>query len=244
MIAGGGGGGLTIEEPENNIVRAAYYALASALSGTQTMALCCYDEAYTIPSEKASLIALRTMQILQEEVGVCDTVDPLAGSYYLEWLTNEMEKRIVAEMRRIEDLGGIVKCIENGYIQKLISLQAYEEEKAVRSGKIPKVAVNRYVAEQEPRAESREPRGVSPEVKLHQFRPEVQEEQIKRLADVKAGRDKDKVDKCLAVLREKAAGTENLMPYILDCVRAYCTVGEMTKVFKSIFGEFKEPIEL
>jgi methylmalonyl-CoA mutase N-terminal domain/subunit len=248
MIAGGGGGGLTIEEPENNIVRAAYYALASALSGTQTMALCCYDEAYTIPSEKASLIALRTMQILQEEVGVCDSVDPLAGSYYVESLTNEMEKRIVAEMKRIEELGGIVKCIENGYIQKLVSLQAYEEEKAIRSGKIPKVAVNKYVTggESSPTLQcgGRKGTAVSPEVKLHQFNPQVQEAQIKRLADVKAKRDKSKVEKSLEVLREKAVGTENLMPYILDCVRAYCTVGEMTKVFKSVFGEFKEPIEL
>ncbi|MFH1422189.1 MAG: methylmalonyl-CoA mutase family protein [Planctomycetota bacterium] len=237
MIAGGGGGGLTIEEPENNIIRGAYYALASALSGTQTMALCCYDEAYTIPSEKASLISLRIMQILQEEVGVCDTVDPLAGSYYVEWLTNEMEKLIVEEMKRIDQLGGIVKCIENGYIQKLVSLQAYEEEKAIRSGKLPKVGVNKYVVEEKAKTVSRE-------VKLHEFNPAVQKEQIKHLNELKAKRDNSKVETTLAVLREKAAGTENLMPYILDCVRAYCTVSEMTKVFKDVFGEFKEPIDL
>jgi methylmalonyl-CoA mutase N-terminal domain/subunit len=212
------------------------------------MALCCYDEAYTIPSEKASLIALRTMQILQEEVGVCDTVDPLAGSYYVEWLTDEMEKLIAAEMKRIEELGGIIRCIENGYIQKLVSLQAYEEEKAIRSGKIPKVAVNRYVTggESSPALQcgGRKETAVSCEVKLHQFNPQVQEEQIKRLAEVKAKRDRNRVEKSLEVLREKAEGTENLMPYILDCVRAYCTIGEITKVFKSVFGEFKEPIEL
>jgi methylmalonyl-CoA mutase N-terminal domain/subunit len=233
-IFGGGGGGLTIAEPENNIVRTAYYALAGALSGTQTMALCCFDEAYTIPSEKASLIALRTMQIMQEEIGVCDTVDPLAGSYYIEWLTSEMEKRIAAEMKRIDELGGIVKCIANGYIQKLVSKQAYEEEKKIRSGEIPKVGVNRYVSEEE----------ASREVQLHEFDPKVQEEQIKRLNEVKAKRDSAEVEKALAVLRDKAANTEeNLMPCIMDCVRAYCTVGEMSNVFRDVFGEFNEPID-
>jgi methylmalonyl-CoA mutase N-terminal domain/subunit len=233
-IFGGGGGGLTIAEPENNIVRTAYYALASALSGTQTMALCCFDEAYTIPSEKASLIALRTMQLMQEEIGVCDTVDPLAGSYYIEWLTSEMEKRIAEEMKRIDDLGGIVKCIANGYIQKLVSKQAYEEEKKIRSGEIPKVGVNKYVSEE----------SASREVQLHEFNPKVQEEQIERLQEVKAKRDSAEVEKTLAALRDKAANTqENLMPSIMDCVRAYCTVGEMSNVFRDVFGEFREPID-
>jgi methylmalonyl-CoA mutase N-terminal domain/subunit len=234
-IFGGGGGGLTIAEPENNIIRTAYYALASALSGTQTMALCCYDEAYTIPSEKASLIGLRTMQIIQEEIGACDTVDPLAGSYYVEWLTSELEKRFVAEMERIEGLGGIVKCIENGYIQNLVSKQAYEEELAIRSGKLPKVGVNRYRSEEE----------VSREVELHQFKPEVQKGQIERLAQIKAQRSADQVRRTLAALRDKAANTgENLMPMIMDCIRSYCTVGEMSNVFREVFGEFQEPIDL
>ena len=233
-IFGGGGGGLTIAEPENNIVRTAYYALASALSGTQTMALCCFDEAYTIPSEQASLIALRTMQIMQEEIGVCDTVDPLAGSYYIESLTSEMEKRIVDEMKRIDELGGIVKCIANGYIQKLVSKQAYEEEKKIRSGDIPKVGVNKYKSED---SEARE-------VQLHEFDSKVQEEQINRLSKVKAKRDSAEVEKALTVLRDKAANTEeNLMPCIMDCVRAYCTVGEMSDVFRDVFGEFREPID-
>jgi methylmalonyl-CoA mutase N-terminal domain/subunit len=233
-IFGGGGGGLTIAEPENNIVRTAYYALAGALSGTQTMALCCYDEAYTIPSEQASLIALRTMQIMQEEIGVCDTVDPLAGSYYIEWLTSEMEKRIVEEMKRIDELGGIVKCISNGYIQKLVSKQAYEEEKKIRSGEIPKVGVNKYTSEKE----------ASRDVQLHEFDPKVQEEQVRRLAEVKSKRDSAAVESALAALRDKAANTEeNLMPGIMDCVRAYCTVGEMSDVFRDVFGEFKEPID-
>jgi len=233
-IFGGGGGGLTIAEPENNIIRTAYYALASALSGTQTMALCCYDEAYTIPSEKASRIGLRTMQILQEEVGVCDTVDPLAGSYYVEWLTSEMERRIVAEMKRIDEMGGIVENIRNGYIQRLVSRQAYEEEVGIREGAIPKVAVNRYESDDK----------VSREVQLHQTNPAAQQEQIARLAQVKAGRDAAEVERTLAALRDKAAlPDENLMPYLMDCIRSYCTVGEMSGVFKDVFGEFAEPID-
>ncbi len=233
-IFGGGGGGLTIEEPENNIVRTAYYALASALAGTQTMALCCYDEAYTIPSERSSLLALRTMQILQEEVGVCDTVDPLAGSYYVESLTSELERRIVDEMAKVEALGGIVRAIETGAIQKIVSRQAYDEERRIRSGEIPKVGVNRYRAEE----------SASREVLLHELDPKVRDEQIARLAEVKRRRDAGAAAGSLAKLRDKAAHTaENLMPHIMDCVRAYCTVGEMSGVFREVFGEFAEPID-
>lgn len=233
-IFGGGGGGLTIKEPENNIVRMAYYSLASALSGTQTMALCCYDEAYTIPSEQAALVALRNMQILQEEVGVCDTVDPLAGSYYVESLTSEMERRIVSEMKRIEELGGIVKCVSDGYIQKTVARQAYEEEKRIRSGEKVKVGVNKYASEEK----------VSREVELHEFDPKVRDEQIARFARVKSDRDRGAADAALSKLRDKAANTsENLMPHIMDCVRAYCSVGEMSGVFKDVFGEFEEPID-
>jgi methylmalonyl-CoA mutase N-terminal domain/subunit len=234
-IFGGGGGGLTIAEPENNIIRTAYYALSSALSGTQTMALCCYDEAYTIPSEKASRIGLRTMQILQEEVGVCDTVDPLAGSYYVEWLTDEMERRIVAEMERVDELGGIVENIQSGYIQRLVSRQAYEEEVGIRKGEIPKVAVNRYPSDEK----------ASRDVQLHEPNPAAQNEQVERLTKVKAERDGAEVARTLGVLREKAAlPDENLMPHLMGCIRAYCTVGEMSGVFKDVFGEFDEPIDL
>ncbi|MDD5309656.1 MAG: methylmalonyl-CoA mutase family protein [Deltaproteobacteria bacterium] len=233
-IFGGGGGGLTIEEPENNIVRTAYHALVSALSGTQTMALCCYDEAYTIPSERSSLISLRTMQILQEEVGVCDTVDPLGGSYYVEALTSEIEKRIVDEMARVDKMGGIVRCIENGTIQKIVSRQAYEEERKIRSGELPKVGVNRY------RTEDKTAR----EVQLHEMDPKARDEQIARLAAVKTRRDAGEVRRCLTKLRDKAANTqENLMPHLMDSIRAYCTVGEMSNVFREVFGEFKEPID-
>lgn len=238
MIAGGGGGGLTIEEPENNIVRGAYYALVSALAGTQTMALCCYDEAYTIPSEQASLISLRTMQVLAEETGVCDTADPLAGSYYLEWLTGEMEKKISQEMQEIEKLGGIVKCVANGYIQRKVSYQAFQHEKEIQTGKFVKVGVNKYV-------DTEAKRDKGQKVELYRHDPGIAEEQIKRLQQVKNERDNKAVEQHLKILREKAREQkENLMPYILDCVRSYATVGEMTQVFKEVFGEFREPVNL
>ncbi len=233
MIAGGGGGGLTIEQPENNIVRGAYYALISALSGTQTMALCSYDEAYTIPTEKAALISLRTMQILIEEMGLADTVDPLAGSYYIEWLTNEMEKRIVEEMRKVDEMGGIVKAISEGYVQREVARQAYLYEKGLQDGTIVKVGVNKYRMEEEQR-----------DVQLHEYKPEQAEEQIRRLNQVRAERDGAAVSQALEKLRRAAEGRENLMPYMLEAVRTYATVGEITQVLKDVFGEFKEPVSL
>ena len=125
MIAGGGGGGLTKEQPENNIIRSAYYALISALSGTQTMALCSYDEAYTIPTEHSAEISLRTMQIMIHEMGICDTVDPLGGSYYVETLTDRFEKEIKKEMKKVDDWGGMINAVSTGKIQESVSKQAY-----------------------------------------------------------------------------------------------------------------------
>jgi methylmalonyl-CoA mutase N-terminal domain/subunit len=231
MIAGGGGGGLTIEEPENNIVRGAYYALISALSGTQTMALCSYDEAYTIPSKKAAKISLRTMQILADEMGLCDTVDPLAGSYYIEWLTNEMEKKIVEWMEKVEEKGGMIKAVESGYIQNEVSYQAYLYEKGIQSGEIIKIGVNKYVSKEK---EDRQ-------VEFHPFNPEAAENQKKRLKEVKASRDEGEVNQALAELKQAAQTNKNIMPYILKAVKCYATLGEITNIFKQVFGEFKEP---
>lgn len=239
MIAGGGGGGLTIEEPENNIVRGAYYALISALSGAQTMALCCYDEAYTIPSEKASLISLRTMQILADEMGLTDTVDPLAGSYYVEWLTNEMERLIASEMERVDtEMGGIVQAISQGRVQAEVARQAFLYEQRLQRGEIVKVGVNKYRTEQS---------SVSSEVELHEYKPAATEEQLRRLAQVKAERDGAAVQAALARVRQDAqSGVDgrgaNLMPAMLQAVRAYATVGEITGVLKQVFGEFREPV--
>ncbi|MFQ5616659.1 MAG: methylmalonyl-CoA mutase [Anaerolineales bacterium] len=220
MLAGGGGGGLTIEQPENNIVRGAYYALISALSGTQTMALCSYDEAYTIPTEKAALISLRTMQILMDEMGVGDTVDPLAGSYYVEWLTDEMETRIVAEMKRVDEKwGGIVRAVSEGVVQAEVAHQAYQHEKGIQDGSISKVGVNRYRMEEEER-----------DVALHPYKQEQADESIRRTAEVIAGRDQNAVAAALQKLRDAARGDQNTMPAMMEAVRAYATVGEITNV--------------
>jgi methylmalonyl-CoA mutase N-terminal domain/subunit len=233
MIAGGGGGGLTVQQPENNIVRGAYYALISALSGTQTMALCSYDEAYTIPSKKAALISLRTMQILADEMGLKDTVDPLGGSYYIEWLTDRMEKKIVEIMQKVEDMGGMVKAVQEGHIQREVSHQAYLKEKKTQSGEIPKIGVNRYVMAEE-RAE----------IEMHPFNPNVAEEQKKKLARLRIQRDSAGVEAALTGLKNAAQTAENVMPYMLEAVRKYATLGEITKVLKEVFGEFKEPVGL
>lgn len=234
MIAGGGGGGLTIEQPENNIVRGAYYALISALSGTQTMALCSYDEAYTIPTEKAALLSLRTMQILVEEMGMADTVDPLGGSYYVESLTNEIEKRIVAEMKRVdEEWGGIIAAVSQGVVQAEVAQQAFRYEQAVQSGAMRKVGVNVYQMEEDDR-----------EVALHPYRPEEAQESIRRTAEVIANRDSTAVADALNVVCSAAGEGQNLMPSLMNAVRAYATLGEITAVLKQVYGVFNEPVRL
>jgi methylmalonyl-CoA mutase N-terminal domain/subunit len=236
MIAGGGGGGLTIEQPENNIVRGAYYALISALSGAQTMALCSYDEAYTIPTEKAALISLRTMQILVEEMGLCDTADPLGGSYYVESLTNEMEQRIVHEMQRVDqEMGGIVRAVSDGAVQREVAKQAWKVEQGLQNGSIPKVGVNRYRldASQETR-----------EVELHSYQAAQATESIRRTREIRAQRDQAAVAEALKKVREAAANDQNVMPVMMDAVRVYATLGEITQALKSVFGEFKEPVRL
>jgi methylmalonyl-CoA mutase N-terminal domain/subunit len=231
MIAGGGGGGLTVEQPELNIVRTAYYALMSALSGTQTMALCSYDEAYTIPTEKAARITLRTMQIVIEETGICDTVDPLGGSWAVETLTNEMEGKIREAMARVEDWGGIVAAIAEGHLQAHVSRGAYEHEKAVREGRVRKVGVNCYRMEEE-----------EPDVELHPYREEKARESVDRLAKLRAERDGETVERALDAVRAAATAGENVMPAVMEAVGAYATVGEIMGALKQVYGVFREPV--
>ena len=230
MIAGGGGGGLTIEQPELNIVRTAYYALASALSGTQTMALCSYDEAYTIPTEKAARITLRTMQIVIEETGICDTVDPLGGSWALETLTNQMEQRIREAMAEVERWGGIVPAIREGHLQAHVSRRAYEREKAIRSGEIKKVGANCYRVEED-----------EPSVELHPHRPSELARARQRLAKLRRERSGERVETELGRVRAAASSGENVMPAVMDAVAAYATVGEIMGALKAEFGTFPEP---
>lgn len=231
MIAGGGGGGLTIREPENNVVRGAYYALAAALGGAQTMALCCYDEAYSIPTEQASLTALRTMQILAEETGVCDTVDPLAGSYYVEWLTARMEEKIEAAEQEVKTMGGILRSIEQGTLQRKLAAQAYAYERRLQSGDLPKVGVNRHAAEA----------GHAPTVEIHRHDAAWAETKVRELRELRASRSNDAVRTALDGVRRAAAGTDNLVPPILEAVTARATIGEITGALKEVFGEFREP---
>lgn len=231
MIAGGGGGGLTIEQPENNIMRGAYYALASALSGTQTMALCSYDEAYTIPTEHAAKLSLRTMQLLVYEVGLTDTVDPLAGSYFIETMTNEMEAEMVRLMSKLEDEGGIVAGIAEGRIQAEISLQAYERERRIFNGEIKKVGVNVYHEDEAERT-----------VELHPYLQEKADKQLDRLREVRAQRDSDAVAAALEGLRKAAVDGRNVMPATIDAVEVYATVGEVCGTLQKVYGSYHEPI--
>ncbi|NIQ38762.1 MAG: methylmalonyl-CoA mutase [Proteobacteria bacterium] len=228
-LFGGGGYGLTKRQPENNIMRGAYYALAAALGGAQTTALCSFDEAYTIPTERAALLSLRTLQLLMDEIGLRDTVDPLAGSYFIETLTKQMEEKILEEIGRIDGLGGMVKAVSSGYVQREVARQAYEFEKGVQSGELLKVGVNVYSD------------GEDEEVELHEYRWESAEEQIRSLKEVKKTRNNKKVTKTLKNLEKATRDKRNVMPYLLECCKAYASVGEMTGVFREVFGEFKEP---
>jgi len=232
-LIGGGGSAFTVQEPENNIVRGAYIALAAALSGAQTMALPTYDEAYTIPSAKAQLIALRTMQICAEESGAADTVDPLGGSYFVEALTNEMEAKIVEEMAAIDRLGGIVEAVKSGAIQAEVARQAYLFEQRLVAGKIPKVAVNCHVGDRAAEADR--------EVELYAFDPAVAATQVAKLARVRRDRDDGAARAALARLTDEARGSANLMPAIVEAVQAYATLGEISRAMKDVFGEHKEP---
>lgn len=233
MIAGGGGFGLTIEQPENNIVRGAYYALISALSGAQTVALCCFDEAYTIPSEFAQRVSLRTMQILIEEMGLTETVDPLAGSYYVETMTNEMEKEIVRIMDDVDRRGGIVRLIATGELQAHVSRQAYEHHKKVETGEFRKVGVNCYKIEED-----------DPKVEMHPHKPEDTEAQVARLNAIKASRDAAAVAAALKKVEAAARGNANTMPAIVEAVKAYATVGEISKTLEAVFGRYQEATRL
>jgi methylmalonyl-CoA mutase N-terminal domain/subunit len=231
MIAGGGGGGLTFDQPELNIVRGAYYALISALAGAQTMALCCYDEAYTIPTEYAQRISLRTMQLLIEEMGLCDTVDPLAGSYYVETLTNQMREKIEAIMADVDARGGIVRLIAEGRIQAEVSAQAYAMQKAIEAGEFRKVGVNCYRIDEEEH-----------EVALHPYHEEAARAQVAALDRVRSSRDNAAVQAALARAAGDARAGANVMPAIVAAVKAYASVGEITRELVGVFGRYREPI--
>ncbi len=228
-LFGGGGYGLTKAQPENNIMRGAYYALSAALAGAQTIALCSYDEAYTIPTPHSAIISLRTLQLLMDEIGLRDTVDPLAGSYFIETITKEMETKIEEEMAKIEQVGGIVQAVATGYVQRLVSQQAYEYEKGLQSGELKKVGLNIYTE------------GEPMDVELHEYTGESAEKQIASLKELRRERNDREVERTLKELESATRAGKNVMPCLVESCKAYATVGEMARVFREVYGEFQEP---
>ncbi|MDM8542044.1 methylmalonyl-CoA mutase family protein [Desulfococcaceae bacterium HSG9] len=228
-LFGGGGSGLTKAQPENNIIRSSYYALAAALGGAQTTALCSFDEAFTIPTPRAALLSLRTLEILMDEVGLRDTVDPLAGSYFIETLTKQMEAKIREEMQKIKDLGGMINAVSTGAIQSEVANQAYTFEKGMQNNELIKVGVNKYAEEEEP------------EVELHEYNETWAEDQIASVQEVRRTRNNRDAVRCLQKLEQITRDGLNVMPCLVECCEAYATVGEMTGVFREVFGEWREP---
>jgi len=217
---------LTAAQPMNNIMRVAYQALSAVLGGTQSLHTNSYDEALALPSEQAVKIALRTQQIVAHEIGAAEVVDPLAGSYYVEKLTDEIEKRAEEYIKRIDEMGGAVKAIERGFIQREIEDSAYRYQKEIEKEERVVVGVNKY------REESRPPEG------LLKVNPAVRENQIERINRLKEERDSGQVDKTLAALEKAAQGDDNLMPPIVEAVRAEATLGEICGVLRKVFGEY------
>lgn len=221
---------LTAQQPENNIIRTAYEALAGVLGGTQSLHTNSMDETLALPSEKAVKIALRTQQIIAHETGVANVIDPLAGSYFIESLTNELEAEAEEYFEEIEKRGGVLKCIEEGYLQREIAKSAYRYQLEIERKERIIVGVNDFIEPDE-----------KIEIPILVIDDEVAKEQIKSLQEVKAGRDNDRVKRCLADLKKAAETGENHMPPLLECVRCYTTEGEITATLKEVFGEYVEP---
>jgi len=227
-----GGSTLTAQQPENNIVRVAIQTLAAVLGGTQSLHTNSKDEALALPTESSVRTALRTQQIVAHESGAADTVDPLAGSYYVESLTNDLEAAAMELISKIDDLGGSPSAIEKGYMQQEIMDAAYTYQKDIESGKRVIVGMNKFQVE-EPK-----PTG------LLRVDPIVGELQEKKISDLKEKRDSVKVEEKLSALKSACSSEENLMPYILDAVREYATLGEICNVMRDVFGEYKQSVIL
>lgn len=224
------GSSLTMQQPDNNTVRTAIEALAAVLGGTQSLHTNSKDEALSLPSEASALLALRTQQIIAYETGVTSVVDPVGGSYYVESLTDAIEEAVLEYIEKIEKLGGAIKAVEAGFIQKEIQNSAYEYHLAVESKDRIVVGVNDFIDEEE---ES---------IPIHRVDPKLEEEQIKFLKEVKAGRDQAALEKSLGALKEAADKSDNLLPYIEKAVEEYATVGEISKTLKDSFGKFRPSV--
>ena len=226
-----GGSTLTAQQPDNNIVRVAIQTLAAVLGGTQSLHTNSRDEALALPTEDSVRIALRTQQIVAYESGVADSIDPLGGSYYVERMTDELQAAAEAYIEKIDAMGGAVKAIEQGYIQREIAESSYQYQRQVESGEQIVVGVNKFTIEEPPA------KGL-----LH-IDASVAANQIKKLQEMKAARDNVLVRQRLDALRTAAEGSDNLMPYILDCARVYCTEGEICGELRKVFGEYR-PMEV
>ncbi|MDI6764362.1 MAG: methylmalonyl-CoA mutase family protein [Thermodesulfobacteriota bacterium] len=219
---------LTAQQPFNNVVRTAYEALAAVLGGTNSLHTNSLDETYAIPTEEAVTIALRTQQILAEETGVANTIDPLAGSYFVESLTNEMEEKAWDYIRKIDEMGGMVKAIERGFPQMEIAEAAYRFQKQIDANEKATVGVNKYVTDHPP-------------ITIWRMRPEIEERQLKRLQEVKRTRNNAKVKECLGEIRKASQNGGNLMPHIIHAVREYTTIQEICDVWREVFGRYTDP---
>ncbi len=222
---------LTAHQPINNVVRVALQSLAAVLGGTQSLHTNSFDEALSLPTEEAVTVALRTQQVIAHESGVVDTVDPLGGSYCIEALTNEMEERAMGYIDKIDDMGGVIPAIENGFLQKEIADSAYRYQQELDNRERISVGVNDYIAEEDwiP-------------LKLLRITRDVETEQLVRLQKLKRERNNAKVKEALDMLHAVADRDENLMPPIIKAVKSYATLGEITNVLRAVFGEYKELI--
>jgi methylmalonyl-CoA mutase N-terminal domain/subunit len=221
---------LTAQQPETNVVRVAIQALAAVLGGTQSLHTNSRDEALALPSEEAVTIALRTQQIIAEESGVVNTVDPLAGSFFVEHETNKIEAEVYDYWRQVDELGGVLPAIEQGFFQSEISAAAYRYQREIDSNERYIVGVNAYAEE-----------GEALKIPILQMDPQGYERQLSRLSRLRDERDNERTTTALTALRAAAAGTENTMPHILEAVRAHATLGEITDVFREVFGTYEEP---
>jgi len=223
------GATFTAQQPLNNIVRATIETLACVLSGCQSLATTSYDEALALPSEEAVQLSLRTQQIIAYESGVADTVDPLGGSYYIEWLTNEIEQGIKKHISTIDEMGGALEAIRRGYIQREIMRAAYDYQKAVDSSEQVVVGVNKFATTEKPTVE------------LFEIDEATENKQIERVTRLKRERHNEKVRQVLDKVRKVAESEENIMPVMIEAVKAYATVGEISDALRDVFGEYREP---
>jgi len=219
---------LTAQQPYNNVVRTAYEALAAVLGGTNSLHTNSLDETYAIPTEEAAAIALRTQQILAEETGVANTIDPLAGSYFVEALTRQMEDQAWEYIRKIDEMGGMVAAIERGFPQAEIADSAYKYQKQIDSGEKVVVGVNKYATEHPP-------------ITIWRMKSEIEERQLRRLREVKQTRNNQKVREHLNQIRMASQNGENLMPHIINAVREYASIQEICDVWRDVFGQYSDP---